>query len=213
MTLLALGLMVDPAGASAAQGKAPRSDTAFYHAATGVTSMYATVTLPSYRCAKADDLVTYANTFDSTNNGTTGAEVFLECGKAHQPKYVAAFEIAGAVSLFPSLPREAGDTVDLEVLCDGGGLTVVSVDDGEGHGAGRQQSNGCSFSGAFVGDMGVVKGQGAELKPLPRFGSIDFSLVTINGDSLDSFDPTATNYREGKNMILLAPLMGAERAS
>jgi hypothetical protein len=36
-----------------------------------------------------------------------------------------------------------------------------------------------------------------------------FSAVTVNGDSLDSFAPTATNYREGKSVIVVGPIDGS----
>jgi hypothetical protein len=207
-SLLLAGLLTAPSGAATAKVKTPDSNLAVYNANVTVGSIDATVTLPSYTCKKADNIVVYENTYDNTNSGWSGPGVYLACAKHDVPTMTAFLEVDGATT-FPVATLRAGDTVQFSTTCNTPG-TVVALDDvTSGSSVEASSANPSSCSGGFVGDIGVLKGAGPKLTPLPAFGAIDFSGVTVNTVPLGSLSPTSTNYYEGKkNVIDVGPIGG-----
>jgi hypothetical protein len=204
--LLAIGLVSVPSGAATANTKTPKSYLATYNATTSVSSISVTVTLPSYTCKKSDDVAAYADTEDLNTDTWSGTYVGLACGKKNVPIYSPALEIDGAYTN-PAATMRADDTVVLSTSCGATG-TVVTIDDVTSTSSVSTSSASPSdCSAAFVGDIGVQKGAGPKVDNLPRFGSIDFSNVNVNGSSLGSFTPTVSNYYEGKkNIITVGPI-------
>jgi hypothetical protein len=204
-SVLFAGLLTTTSGAKV---KTPDSSLAVYDANVTVNSIDATVTLPSYTCKKADNLTVYSNTYDNSSSSWSGAGIFLGCAKHDVPAMVASLQVDGTTT-FPAATLRAGDTVKFSTTCNAPG-TVVTLDDvTSGSSVEASSSNPSSCSGGFVGDNGVLKGAGPKLTPLPAFGAIDFSAVTINTDPLGSLSPTATNYYQGKkNVIDVGPIGG-----
>jgi Peptidase A4 family len=208
-SVLSVGFVVWTAGqANGAVRKPAKSDLAVYNANVTVGSVSAVVTLPSYTCKRADALVTYENTYDGANAGWSGAGVYLGCGKHRVPTMSAQLTVDGTTT-YPEATLNAGDRVELSTTCDTPG-TVVTLDDlTSGSSVEASSSSPSDCSGAFIGDIGVLKGAGSKLRPIPDFTTIGFSGVMVNAAPLGNWSPTATNYYEGKkNQITVGPIGG-----
>jgi hypothetical protein len=207
-SFLLAGVMATPAGAHGS--KPTDSDLAVYNANTEpVSTISVQVTVPTYTCKKADQVALYTNTFDEDGPGEfpfSGPSMDLACGKKSVPVVESSLEVAGTTT-FPTITIVPGNVVQMNVSCGGTG-TVVSLDDtSTGHSVQATSAAASDCNGVFMGAIGVLKGAGPKLCPLPGFGSADFSDALINGSSLGSFSPTATNYYEGKkNQMTVGPV-------
>jgi hypothetical protein len=219
--VLAAGLVVSalvatPAGASAS--RTHKNYLAGWSAAVDVTTVDATVTLPSFTCtSKKDNITADTNVYDTTAAQFSGPYVYLGCSKHGMtltPHYTAAISVDG-VGSNPAVTMNAGDAVVFSISCGGTG-TSVSIDDLTTSSSGSaSSSNASACSGPFVGDIGVCARCGTHPKqdPLPTFGAIDYSNVTVNGSPLASTGPTSQNYFEGnENTIATGALTGGGTA-
>jgi hypothetical protein len=207
-SVLSMAIVFGTAAQASAKAKPTKSDLAVYNANVAVASVSAVVSLPSYTCKSADALVTYENTYDNDAAQWSGAGVYLGCGKHHVPTMSAQLEVDGTVT-YPAATLNAGDSVELSTTCGPTG-TVVTLDDLTSRSSVEASStNPGSCSGAFIGDIGVLKGAGPKLRPIPDFTTIGFSGVSVNAAPLGTWSPTSTNYYEGKkDQITVGPIGG-----
>jgi peptidase A4-like protein len=200
---LLFAMAAPPAGASVFAGKMQKSPLAGYTATTTVTSVDATVTLPTFTCkSKSDAIASELAVIDTDTDEVSGAIIAMGCPGN---KKVLTLEAELAVEGTPSLPAvtlNPGDTVVMSTSCGATG-TTVTIDDTTSNTSGQATSSAASSCAAvIIGDGGFAKGKGSATAPLPNFGAIDYTDVTVNGDSLASAAPTATNYFEGKKAII-----------
>lgn len=209
--LLSLSLAAEPAGAGAVQTIAHASKYPFagyITPPTTVTSATATVSPPSFSCAKKFTAVASGViVFDPTGSKFSGAEVYVACS-AKKEMLAAYVDIDNSFTA-PTVIINPGDTVVLSVTCGSSGISVSVNDETTSSSGGRSSSTPETCTQAEVGDDAVVKGGRSGLVPLPAFGMLDFSAVMVNGSTLGSFGPTAANYSEGKkNVITTGALTG-----
>jgi hypothetical protein len=201
--LMLVAIDAGSAGAAVPAAKTPKSGAAGYVAETVVTSVEATVTLPSFVCSsKTDALSTQVAIADTTDDEASSAVLGFFCSKKKVPIYGAETVVDGAAT-FPTVTMNAGDTVVLSATCSSVSGTTVSIDDTTSDTSGQNSSataNTCSDG--FVGDLGFLKGKGKALTPLPLFGAIDFSNVMVNGNPLGSSTTQSGNYNEGKKNVI-----------
>lgn len=204
-SFLFLGLAATPAGAT----KPTDSDLAIYEASgVSVSTLGAQATIPTYTCKKADQVSVYTDTYDEDASNFTGVYVDLACGKHNLPAPSVALEIDGTYD-YPTMTITPGDDVSLSVTCGGTGTEVSLYDATSGHTVDNTSSTASDCNGAFVGNIGVLKGAGPKLSPLPDFGSLTFTNVNVNDTAIGTFSPTATNYYEGKkDQIDVGPITG-----
>jgi hypothetical protein len=171
--------------------------------ATTLTSVEATVTLPSFTCPKKYEGVgAIVSDFDPTDDNVSGVEADMNCSKKKVASYSAIFVVDGVVS-YPTVTINAGDTVVMSISCSSTTGSTVSIDDeitASSTDASSSTPNDCT--GADIGDGGFLKGNSSAQAPLPTFSPIDYSSATVNGDPLGSFDPQASNYYAGKKNVI-----------
>ncbi len=214
--LVVSALVAAPAGASGS--KIHKNYLAGWSASVDVSSVAATVTLPSFTCtSKKDNITADTNVYDTMAAQFSGPYLYMGCSKHGMtltPQFTAALTLDG-VNSNPAVTMNAGDAVVFSVSCGGSG-TTVSIDDLTTSSSGSASSlNASTCSGPFVGDVGVCARCGTHPKqdPLPTFGAIDYSNVTVNGSPLASTAPTSQNYFEGKeNTITTGALTGGGTA-
>jgi hypothetical protein len=202
--LLVVALAAEPTGAAPVATKTPKSYAAGYVAsASTVTSVEATVTLPSFTCTnKADLLSADIGVYDPTDNAFSFVTTVLACTKKKVPVYLAQLDV-DSVYTYPAVVMNPGDTVTMSISCSDTVGTSISIDDQTTSSSGDASSatpNSCAA--AFIGDEGFLKGKGKTAAPLPMFGALDYSNVTVNGDPLGSFSPIAGNYYGGKKAVI-----------
>jgi hypothetical protein len=203
-TLLALALDGATAAAAVPAKKASKSPAAGYiGGATTVTSVSATVTLPTFTCtSKSDALSTQIAVLDTVDDEDSAALLGFVCSKKKVPIYGAEISVDGTAT-FPVVAMSGGDTVVLSATCSSVSGTTVSIDDTTSDSSGQNSSvtpNTCSEE--FVGDIGFLKGAGKAEAPLPAFGAIDFSNVMVNGGPLGALTTASGNYNEGKKNVI-----------
>lgn len=85
----------------------------------------------------------------------------------------------------------------------GAGGTVVTIDDTSTHTSVSNTSSSVDDGNAvFVGNIGVLKGSGPKISPLPSFGSVTFSNLDVHGSALGTSSPTTTDYYEGRKNVI-----------
>jgi hypothetical protein len=202
--LMIVALDAASAGAAVPAAKTAKSGAAGYIAsATTVTSVEATVTLPSFVCSsKTDALSTQVGIFDTTDEEASAAILGLVCSKKKVPIYGAEISVDG-VATFPTVTMSAGDTVVMTAACSSVSGSTVTIDDTTSDTSGQNSSATASTcTEGLVGDFGFLKGKGKTVTPLPIFGAIDFSDVMVNGTPLGSISNVSGNYYEGKKNVI-----------
>lgn len=200
--MLLLAVVAPSAGASVFAWKVSKSPLAGYTATTAVTSVDATVTLPTFTCkSKSDAIASELAVIDTDTDEVSGAIIAMGCPSKKSSLYLAEIAVEGTASL-PEVTLNPGDTVVMSTTCGATG-TTVTIDDTTTDTSGQATSSTASACAAvFIGDGGLEKGKGSATAPLPSFGAIDYTDVTVNGDSFVSAAPTATNYFEGKKATI-----------
>jgi hypothetical protein len=193
------------AGPSAKELAAKPTKSAFagYAAATtAVTSETATLTIPTFSCAKKTVVFqAVALVYDANLQDQSGAALDIGCLK--RKEFIEALiQLDNNVSA-PTATFNGGDNVEFSVTCGSGGESV-SIDDTTNSSTVSSSSataNDCTE--ALVGDLGVLKNSsGTALFALPSFGSLDWTGVTIDAGSIGSLDPLFGNYYEGKKDVI-----------
>jgi hypothetical protein len=203
-SFLFLGLAAVPAGAKT---KPTDSDLGIYEAANiAVSTLGAQATIPSYSCKKADQVAVYDDTYDEDASSFSGVYVDLACGTHNVPAPSVSLEIDGAYD-YPTITITPGDNVSMSVTCGPTGTMVSLYDATSGKTASEPSSAASDCNGAFVGNIGVTKGAGPKLSPLPDFGSVTFTNVNVNDAAIGTYSTATTNYYEGKkDQIDVGPL-------
>src|SRR5580704_4519489 len=94
--LLVLMVGVSPAGAATPAKKTPKSPLAGYLVTAAVTSVEATVSLPSFTCkSKTDAVATEEAVLDASVSQTSGALIGLVCSSKKVALYGAELQIDG----------------------------------------------------------------------------------------------------------------------
>jgi len=207
LLLVAVGAV--PAGAATVATKAAKSYAAGYAAgASPVTSIDATVTLPTFTCASKSDLLSADVATEDADENVSFATVVLACSKKKVPFYGAQFDVDGTYSAASSVTLAAGDTVEMSISCSAATGTSLTIDDMTSHTSADASSSASSTcEAAFAGDEGLLKGK--KVAPLPTFGAIDYSAVTMNGSPIGSFDTESTNYDGGKKAVITTGALSA----
>jgi hypothetical protein len=211
LAAMGAGWLVPAASASASPDKASKSYLAQYEAYPAtVTSVQATITLPTYTCKKGDNIGPGDGAYDNTDSNWTGPYIYMGCVKSGKT-WVANYggtglEIDGSYT-YPSMVMHAGDSVEFTTTCGPSG-TVVSIDDlTDSQSVSATSLNPSSCTNASVGDDGIEGNGTGGQSNLPTFGAIDYSDVTVNGSPIGTFSPAASNYYEGKkNVITVGPI-------
>jgi hypothetical protein len=203
-SFLFLSLAATPAGAKT---KPTDSYLAIYEAANiTVSTLGAEASIPSYTCKKADQVAVYDDTYDEDASTFSGVYVDLACGKHNVPAPSVALEIDGTYDN-PTITIAPGDDVSMSVTCGSSGTMVSLYDVTSGHTVDNTSGTASDCNGAFVGNIGVLKGAGPKLSPLPDFGSVTFTNVDVNDVAIGTYTTTTTNYYEGKKaQIDVGPL-------
>jgi hypothetical protein len=212
LAAMGAGWLVPAATASASPDKAPaKSYLAQYETdTTPVTSIQATITLPTYTCKKGDNIGPGDGVYDTADANWTGPYIYMGCVKSGK-SWVANYggtglEIDGSFT-YPSLAMHAGDNVEFTTTCGASG-TVVSIEDlNTSQSVSATSLNPSSCTDASAGDDGIEGNGTGGQSNLPTFGAIDYSDVTVNGSPIGTFSPVASNYYEGKkNVITVGPI-------
>jgi hypothetical protein len=212
LAAMGAGWIVPAATASASpdKTKAKSYESAYYAYPDSVTSVQATITLPTYSCKKGDNLAPGDGDYDNTNAAWSGPYIYMGCtksGKTYVPSYGGTgLDVDGSYT-YPSLAMHAGDNVEFTTSCGPSGTVVTIEDLNSSLSVSASSPNPSSCTSAYAGDVGVIgKGPGGQTK-LPTFGAIDYSDVTVNGSPIGTFSPVADNYYEGKkNVITTGPI-------
>jgi hypothetical protein len=210
--LLVTSLAADRAGAATTAttlARASRYPFAGYITdPSTVTSVSATVTVPTFTCTKRGSTAVtgMATVFDPTGQTFSSGAVYVGCSA--KKELVAALVDVDNTFTVPTVNVNPGDTVALSVTCGPSGI-AVSVDDQTTSSTGTGSSSTAeTCTQGEVGDGAVVNSKGSGLVPLPPFGALDYTAVTVNGAVLTTSTSGAANYSEGKkNMITTGPLV------
>lgn len=209
-SLLLAGLVAGSSGAAPAKVKPTPSYLAAYYAYPAtVSSIQATITLPTYKCKKTENITVGMETYDNTASAWSGPYVYLACAKIghkYGPSYTTGLEVDG-VTTDPALTMQAGNSIEFTQTCGPSGsvATIDNLTTTESVTASSSNPGSCTDAG--VGEDGVSgKGPGGQ-DPLPKFGAVDYTNVMVNGEPIGTFAPVAINYYEGnKNVITVGPI-------
>lgn len=210
--LLVVSLTADPAFAGTTSGtlaKAAKYPFAGYITPpTTITSVAATVTLPSFACTrKTTAVAAIATVYDPSGAKFSGAEVYLGCS-ARKEMLAALSDVDNAFTPL-SVSMATGDTVALSASCGPSGISITVDDETTSSTGTNSSSSPETCTQAEAGDDGVSKGTGATVVPLPPFGALDYTGVMVNGSAIGASTPGVANYNEGKkNVITTGPLTG-----
>jgi hypothetical protein len=209
-SLLLAGLVAGSSGAATANTKPAKSYFAAYYAYPAtVSSVQATITLPTYKCKKTENITAGVGNYDATANAWSSSYVYLGCGKIghkYGPAYGTGLEVDG-VTTYPALTMEAGNSIEFIQTCGPSG-SVATIDNlTTTESVTASSSNPGSCADAYAGEDGVTgKGPGGQ-DPLPPFGAVDYTNVMVNGEPIGTFAPVPYNYYEGKkNVITVGPI-------
>jgi hypothetical protein len=200
--LLIPAVAIFPVSASASSKSKPTSSFAGYSSTlTGVNSFDATIGVPSFTCTKSSDAAAVV-----MQVGADSFLVILHCVKHHH-ELVPTFEVVLTTSeeqTDPPFSMGGGDTVTLSIQCSESESTLVIDDQTTGSTATLSPSDPTTCEDPRIG-VSSFGGTARKLAPLPGFGAIDFSNVTVNGapflDSLINPGYQETNAYWGKNEI------------
>jgi hypothetical protein len=190
---LLLALVAPPAGAYDAT-KPPRSETAGYsgNVAEGVTTVTATVTLPTITCVKKRPAVDV--TLQLTGNGEDDAGVGMGCLKVrHTPglvrtyvPFVAANFVSPTTGSVNPMP---GDTITMTLTCSPAGQSAT-LDDVTS----SEVLASTSTAPPSIPCDYLLVGSGAGNSGLPEMNSFAWTGVTVNGAPLSSVPLSASNW-------------------
>lgn len=205
--VLVMSLVAAPAYAGATAGtlaKASKYPFAGYITPPAtVTSIDASVTLPSFACTKkrkTTAVAAIATVYDSTGAKFSGAEVYLGCSGKTQ----MLVALADIDNVFTSLTvsMASGNTVALSATCGPSGISITVDDETTASSGSDSSSSPETCTQAEAGDDGVSKGTGSAVVPLPAFGALDYTGVMVNGSAIGSSSPGVANYAEGKKNVI-----------
>jgi hypothetical protein len=168
---------------------------------TTITSVDATVTLPSFACTrKTTAVAAIATVYDSAGAKFSGAEVYLGCSGRKQ----MLVALADIDNVFTSLTvsMASGNTVALSATCGPSGISITVDDETTASSGSDSSSSPETCTQAEAGDDGVSKGTGSAVVPLPPFGALDYTGVMVNGSAIGSSSPGVANYTEGKKNVI-----------
>jgi hypothetical protein len=207
---LLLALTATPAGAATVSAKKMKSYAAGYATTSPavVTSVDATITLPTFTCTNKSDLLgADIGVYDPTDDAYSFVTTVLACTKKKAPLFLAQLDVDSSYT-YPDVTMNPGDTVTMSISCSATTGTSIAIDDVTSDTSGTASSatpNTCASS--FIGDEGFEKGKGNTADPLPTFGAVDYSNVTVNTDPLGSVGTISGNYFGGKKDVIETGLL------
>ena len=191
---LLLGLTASPAGAYGTP-KPPKSEIAGYsgNVSGGVTTVTATVTLPTITCVKKRPAVGVS--LQLTGNGQDDAGVSMSCIKVrHTPNLVRTYvPFVAANFLSPttgSVNPMPGDTITMTLTCSPGGQSAA-LDDVT---SSEVLASTSTVPPAIPCDYLLVSSGAGGRTGIPEMTSFSWSNVTVNGLPLSSIPLTASNW-------------------
>ena len=184
-----------------------------YNATTGdYTSVTATFTQPTVKCASGDDVVFWVGLGGGTassdslqQNGT-----FASCNGS-TPVYSAWWETwpCNSITNYGGTVKP-GDVITMKTINEGNNsYEFVTTDTTEGWSVSPKHT-GCNGGSTATAEVITETPEiGSGLADLPNFGTVTYTDATINGAALSAASPTLVNMaRSGKTMDTTSAITG-----
>ncbi len=181
------GRIGDTADAPAAAGQHPFNVNGYNWSGvvvtgSGFTSVSASWTEPSVTCTSTNDEMAIWVGLDGYGSSTVEqVGVATDCSSGH-PAYQGFYEMYPAAPVYYSNPVSGGDQITASVTRSGTSYTLKLSDATKGWTKTTTKSMSASNSSAEV----IVESSTASF---PKFGDINFSSVTINGNPVGTYNP------------------------